>query len=129
MYSTAWTQHQRYENHQEITISKVFRPPFINGRPQDSVSVFWRTFLLSSSSLFFQTIVKSPLFSFALFLKRSYQGSPGVTKGVTRDHQGSPREVPLGSLGSLGSLFSDLSHFMMWKNGMETFLIISMQKI
>ena len=59
----------------------VFRPPFINGRPQDSVSVFW------TLVPFFEP--KPPFFSVASFLKRSHQGTPGVTGG----HQGSIGET------------------------------------
>ena len=52
----------------------VFRPPFINGRPQDSNSIFWALVLVFSFS--------------PSFLKRGYQGSlrgdrgrPGETGG------------------------------------------------
>ena len=50
----------------------LFRPPFINGRPQDSDSVFWKKKPLTPVFEEF-----SPVFLFASFLKRSHQGSPG----------------------------------------------------
>merc|ERR1712020_265265 len=83
----------------------IFRPPFINGRPQDSDSVFWK-------SHYPQFLSQSVPFSFASFFIHFIckKESPGVTSG----HQGVPLGylrfpwVPLGSLGfpwvPLGSL-------------------------
>ena len=56
-----------------------FRPPFINGRPQDLVSVFWKKghyppFLSQSVPFSFTS------FSFTSFV-RGHQESPGVTRG------------------------------------------------
>merc|ERR1712001_364742 len=78
----------------------LFRPPFINGRPQDSDSVFWKKKGLVP---FFE--VKAPLFFiYIIFIHIICQGSPGVTRG----HQERFPWVPLGSLGfpwvPLGSL-------------------------
>ena len=76
-------------------LARVFRPPFINGRPQDSDSVleikaitpiFWVKVSLFSFASFasfasfsFTSFVRGHFicFSFAVFLKRSHQGSPG----------------------------------------------------
>merc|ERR1711884_361368 len=73
-----------------------FRPPFINGRPQDSDSVFWKKAIVP----FFE--VKAPLFSFTSFsftsFVRGHQESPGVTRG----HQGSPG-ITRGRPGETGS--------------------------
>ena len=60
----------------------VFRPPFINGRPQDSNSVFWALVLVFSFS--------------PSFLKRDYQPLPGITEGrsgETEGDQGSTRPL------------------------------------
>ena len=54
----------------------LFRPPFINGRPQDSDSVFGR------KGHYPHFLSQSVPFSFTSF--RGHQESPGVTRG----HQG-----------------------------------------
>ena len=73
----------------------IFRPPFINGRPQDLVSVFWKK---KSQSPCFWGIF--PCFFHLLnFFK---QESPGVTRG----HQRSPG-VTRGHQGETGALWSE----------------------
>ena len=54
-------------------ILAIFRPPFINGRPQETVLVFWRKKALVPV---FEAIF--PLFSFASFFEKE---SPGVSGG------------------------------------------------
>ena len=54
----------------------IFRPPFINGRPQDSVSVFGEKKALVP---FFE--VKAPLFSFKTFSAKSSAGRAAVLPG------------------------------------------------
>ena len=66
-----------FEAQRQSEFILIFRPPFINGRPQDSVSVFGRGFAHAFGHLV-------PFFSFASFLKRSHQES----QGVTRSHGG-----------------------------------------
>ena len=55
----------------------VFRPPFINGRPQDSVSVFWKK---SHYSLFLEPFFPC-FFHLHHFQKGVTRGKPGETGG------------------------------------------------
>jgi len=77
------TRHQK-----EIVtfLLKLFRAPFINGRPQDLVSVFWKKpkpLFLRNFPLFFSFTS----FSFTSFV-RGHQESPGVTRGHQRETGG-----------------------------------------
>merc|ERR1712218_539148 len=82
------------------TYIPLFRPPFINGRPQDSDSVFWKKKKKKPLTPVFEEF--SYVFFICIIFKKE---SPGVTKRgslgfpwVSSGSLGFPR-VPSGSLG------------------------------
>ena len=67
-----------------------FRPPFINGRPQDSDSVFWKKKKKPLTPVFEEF---SPVFFISIIFKKE---SPGVTRGCqweTEGDRGRPGET------------------------------------